>query len=209
MMNVRALVFDVDGVLVEPWGFATYLKREYPTIAPQTVELFRGVFNDCLVGKADLRDVLPPLLAKWGWPHSLDEFLRLWFEMEREVDARLLAAVGQARAAGIRCYVATNQERHRVEYMRRQMGFEAHFDGIFASAQLGIKKPEMPFFEVVTSAIGVPAAQVAFWDDSQANVDAAQALGWRAELYMGYSRFCEQFGQVTGLENPLVDSRSK
>lgn len=201
-MTVRALVFDVDGVLVEPWGFANYLKREYPDIHAQTVELFRGVFADCLVGKADLRAELPPLLAKWGWPHSLDEFLRIWFEAEREVDARLLAAVEVARSAGIRCYVATNQERHRVAYMREQMNFATLFDGIFASAHLGVKKPEAAFFAAVTQSLGVPAGQVAFWDDTQANVDAAQAHGWRAELYTGYPAFVEQFRQITGLELP-------
>lgn len=153
-MPVRVLVFDVDGVLVEPWGFANYLRREYPAIAAQTGEFFRGVFGDCLVGKADLRDVLPPYLAKWGWPHSLDEFLRLWFEMERAVDARLVAAAQQARAQGIRCVVATNQERYRVEYMRAEMGFDDYFDAIYSSAQLGVTKPDVAFFRAIMLDLG-------------------------------------------------------
>src|SRR5688500_4304339 len=104
-MAAQVLVFDVDGVLVEPWGFANLLKRDYPQIAPQTTEFFRGVFGDCLIGKADLRVELPPYLAKWGWPHLSDEFLQLWFEAEREVDGRLLAAISHARAHGICCYL--------------------------------------------------------------------------------------------------------
>src|SRR5690606_22412374 len=117
--------------------------------------------------------VLPPYLEKWGWPHSLDAFVQYWFDAEREVDARLLAAVAHARAEGIRCYLATNQERYRVEYMREQMGFDTHFDGIYSSARLGIKKPEAAFFEAITKELDVPVDQVMFWDDSQANVDAA------------------------------------
>src|SRR5215207_2357430 len=99
------LVFDVDGVLVEPWGFANTLKRDYPQIAPQTSEFFRGIFGDCLVSKADLRAELPAYLAKWEWPHTLDDFLQLWFDAEREVDARLLAAISHARAHDIHCYL--------------------------------------------------------------------------------------------------------
>jgi putative hydrolase of the HAD superfamily len=130
----------------------------------------------------------------------LDEFVQLWFEAEQEVDARLLAAIAQARAHDIRCYLATNQERYRVEYMREQMGFDTHFDGIYSPAQLGIKKPEAAFFEAITADLGVPAGRVMFWDDSQANVDAARAHGWQAELYRGYDSFYEEFRQVTGLQ---------
>jgi putative hydrolase of the HAD superfamily len=196
-MKVRALVFDVDGVLVEPWGFANYLKREYPQIAGQTQELFQGVFGACLVGQADLRAELPAYLAKWGWPHSPDDFLQTWFEAEREVDARLMAAIASARAKGIRCYLATNQERYRVEYIREQMNFGTLVDGIYSSAHLGIKKPEAAFFQAITSDLGIPTAQIMFWDDSQANVDAAGAHGWQAELYTEYALFHEQFCRVT------------
>jgi putative hydrolase of the HAD superfamily len=206
-MDVQVLIFDVDGVLVEPWGFANTLKRDYPDIAPQTAEFFRGVFGDCLVGKADLRAELPPYLAKWGWPHTLDEFLRLWFDAECEVDGRLLAAVERARLEGIRCYVATNQERYRVDYMREQMGFDTHFDGIYSSAQLGIKKPEISFFQTITNDLGVVGGQVMFWDDSQAHIDAAREHGWQAELYTDYARFSEQFRQVTGLEPSAMGHR--
>lgn len=199
-MSVQTLIFDVDGVLVEPWGFANYLKREYPAIAPQTAEFFRGIFADCLVGKADLREVLPPYLAKWGWPHSLDEYLRLWFEMERAVDARLLAAIAQARRAGFRCYVATNQERHRVAYMLTHMGFGEQFDGLYSSAHLGFTKPDARFFAAITTELDIPADQIVFWDDSAANVKAARKHGWQAEVYTDYAHFVPQFQAVTGID---------
>jgi putative hydrolase of the HAD superfamily len=202
-MTVQALIFDVDGVLVEPWGFAHYLKREYPQIAEQTQELFRGVFGACLIGQADLRAELPPYLAKWGWPHSLDDFLQIWFDSEREVDARLLAAITSARANGIRCYLATNQERYRVEYIREQMNFGTLVDGIYSSAHLGIKKPEAAFFQAITEDLGILADQIMFWDDSQANVDAARAHGWQAELYTEYALFYEQFRRLTGVDDNL------
>lgn len=203
-MKVKALVFDVDGVLVEPWGFANYLKREYATIAPQTAEFFHGVFGDCLVGKADLRAVLPPFLEKWEWPHSLDTFVQLWFEMEKEVDARLLHAVEVARTAGIRCYVATNQEKYRVAYMREQMRFDAYFDGLYSSAGVGVKKPESRFYETITADVGFAPSELLFWDDAPANVAAARTHGWQAEHYSDYAHFANQFRMATGLVIPAL-----
>lgn len=195
-MAVQAMIFDVDGVLVEPSGFANYLQREYPLILPQTTEFFRGVFVDCLLGKADLRAELPPFLAKWEWPHSLDDFVQAWFEAEREVDEQVMDAIGLARAQGIRCYVATNQERYRVEYMRGPMRFNTLFDEIYSSASLGFKKPTADFFQAVTADLAIPVDQIIFWDDSLANVDAARAHGWQAELYTDYATFYEQFRQA-------------
>jgi HAD superfamily hydrolase (TIGR01509 family) len=116
------------------------------------------------------------------------------------VDEWLLAAVAEARGQGIRAYVATNQERYRVEYMRKQMGFDTHFDGIFSSAQLGLKKPDMRFFAAVSGTLALPIEQIIFWDDSQANIDAARAHGWQAELYTDYDRFAEQFQQAISSE---------
>jgi putative hydrolase of the HAD superfamily len=88
--------------------------------------------------------------------------------------------------------------------MREQMGFDTYFDGLYSSATLGIKKPEMSFFQAITNELGVVGGQVMFWDDIQTNIDAAREHGWQAELYTDYARFSEQFWQVTRLEPPAM-----
>lgn len=185
----HAYIFDADGVLIPPWGFANYLKRAYPEIAAQTAEFFRGPFLRCVVGQADLKEVLPPYLEKWRWPHSLDEFLARWFESERTIDSELAAHIRRLRAAGAPCYLATNQERYRAAYMRNEMGLGALFDDLFVSAHLGVAKPDPTFFATVSRAIdhahGIPPTRIFFWDDAPANVEAAQAAGWQAKLYTG------------------------
>jgi putative hydrolase of the HAD superfamily len=181
--NIRAYVFDADGVLIPRFGFDNYLQRAYPEIAAQRSAFFREAFPPCIVGQADLREVLPPYLERWGWPHTLDDFLARWFECEGEIDNELAAVIQRLRAGGAPCYLATNQERHRAAYMREQMGLGALFDDIFASAHLGACKPEPAFYAAVTQAIGVAPEQILFWDDAPANVEGARAYGWQAQLY--------------------------
>ena len=47
-------VFDADGVVIRPWGFATALREEHNITPEQTRSFFVGPFQDCLTAQADL-----------------------------------------------------------------------------------------------------------------------------------------------------------
>jgi putative hydrolase of the HAD superfamily len=53
---------------------------------------------------------------------------------------------------------------------------------VFASHQIGQRKPHPAAFDFVLREIGVPAPEVLLFDDLPANVEAAQALGLQAVL---------------------------
>jgi putative hydrolase of the HAD superfamily len=64
MKNIKHILFDTDGVLVhaEPWSIR--YAREAGVTADMQV-FFRGIFQDCLLGKEDLKQVLGPYLEQW------------------------------------------------------------------------------------------------------------------------------------------------
>ena len=96
------------------------------------------------------------------------------------------------REAGFVCCLASNQEPHRAKYMSEVMGFSAYFDHLFFSGVLGMKKPDVRFYEAIEAALGLSGEQIAFWDDSPRHVDAAKERGWHAELYTNYEDFERQ-----------------
>ncbi len=191
-MSIQAVIFDADGVLVFPDRFAEHLTREHQITRDATQAFWQGKFHDCITGKADLKAVLPPYLEEWGWQGSAEEFMQLWFSVEDAVDVRVLERVKALRSAGFVCCLASNQEPHRAEYMREAMGFSAHFDHLFFSGVLGIKKPEAGFYEAIETALGLSGEQIAFWDDSPKHIDTAKQRGWQAELYTSYEEFQPQ-----------------
>ncbi|MEM7032113.1 MAG: HAD-IA family hydrolase [Chloroflexota bacterium] len=194
-MTTQALILDVDGVLAEPLAFAKYLDQHHPEIASQTGEFFRGIFAECIVGRADLREVLPAYLEKWGWPSSLDDYLALWFETEKWVDERILTIVQTLRQNGIHCYVATNQEKHRLRYMRSEMKFDLLFDGVFGSAEIGYRKPDANFYQTIMHQLSLTGDKILFWDDTLENVTGARECGWQAEHYTSFSDFSQWIDQ--------------
>ena len=55
-----------------------------------------------------------------------------------------------------------------------------HFRKVFASHEMGLRKPEAAAFAHIAKEIGVPAERILFFDDSLGHVEAARACGLQA-----------------------------
>ena len=181
--HIRAVLFDLDGVLVHPWRFRDELARDHGITPEVTAGFFKGPFMDCVEGRADLMEVLPPFVAGWGWPGTVSSFVDRWLAAEHAPDRDVLAVVRTLRDRGVPCYVASTQEGRRARYVEREMGFATLFDGLFFSCDLGVMKPRPAYYATVTGRLGIPPDAVLLFDDAPANVAAAREAGWTAELF--------------------------
>jgi len=186
-------VLDIDGVVslgqpgsAQPW-YAT-LQADWGFNHDEMArDFFRREFMEVLRGRLDLYAALLPYLETKGLADRVEEFVAYWFEKDAVMDREVLAQADAWRArTGGRCYAASNQEHHRISYLRDTVGLGRHFDELIYSAALGVCKPDRVFFTNAQSRMGVQAAQsILFVDDAAANVDAARACGWQAMLYRG------------------------
>ena len=193
MTSSPVLVLDIDGVVslgcpgsTTPW-YAT-LKEDWGVDHEEMArDFFHGEFLEVLRGRLDLYVALHAYLEGKGLADRLEEFVAYWFEKDAAIDRAVLAETDAWRTrTGGRCFAASNQEHHRIAYLRETVGLGTHFDEIIYSAALGVCKPDRVFFTNAQTRMGVLAAQsILFVDDSAANVDAARACGWRAMLYRG------------------------
>ncbi len=186
---IKTILFDADGVLFNGEMFGKVLAKEKNIPEESIRDFFTGPFQDAIIGKKDLRDILPPYLAHWKWHGSVDAFMQYWFESEQKIDEALIDYIQKLRARNIHCYVATNQEKNRIEYMLKNVGFADSFDGIFASSHIGHKKPTLQFYEMVVASLKLKKDQILFWDDSEKNVAAAKHFGIHAHVYTTFDDF--------------------
>lgn len=175
-----AVLWDIDGVLIAPWQFRDKLEGEYGISPEVTGSFFADRFRDCLVGEADLRYELRHRLGDWGWSDSVDRFMRLWFEAEKEPVAEVMDFVAELQRAGYPCYIASNQERYRARYLSETVGFSQVFDELFFSSRMGVRKPDSAFYVAIQEELGRSPSELVLVDDSLANVEAARVLGWTA-----------------------------
>ncbi|ANE43487.1 HAD family hydrolase [Deinococcus puniceus] len=87
-----------------------------------------------------------------------------------------------ALSAGVRVGLLSNNYPVVSDHLRRDPRF-ARFDALVFSNELGQKKPHADSFAALEKAMQHPAGAVAFVDDVQENIDAANAYGFHGILY--------------------------
>ena len=200
MNNIKICLFDADGVLTLPEEFFTQFYARSRGLDPSGFEaFFKNEFPAARVGQADLKELIAKNPALWQWEGTIDELLKLWFKTEDVRNEPLIMAIQNIRSLGIPCFVATNQEQYRAQYMQETM-FKDEFDGYFVSALLGLEKPNVTFYEAVLSHLQTTMPElkpenVLFVDDSEKNVSSAESVGMQVVQYRDVS-------QVSGLFLP-------
>ncbi len=190
---IKALVFDVDGVLVHAEMFSKQLEKDYGIPMSSLQPFFADTFQRCLVGEVDLKESLKPHLGEWGWQGTVDEFINYWFSVEHQVDEPLLSYIAKVKSQGVACYVATNQEKYRAAYLLERLNANSVFDGFFASAHLGHKKPASEFFATMYNNLShFDRSEILFWDDKDVNVTTAKEFGINAEIYTTFDNFLQK-----------------
>jgi len=201
MAPIRAVLFDVDGVCVQPqmqFGVAPEKRLSIPLSQIETF-FTSDRFVAALRGKDDVREILPAYIAGWGWPDSLDQFLTMWHEAENLPHSETLALVSELKRRGFSCCLATNQEKQRASYIKDVMGFAAIFDQLFFSCELGCLKDSLEYFRKAGTALGLSPKEILFFDDSAGNIETARAAGWVAERYVDHRQCVRDLERITGI----------
>jgi putative hydrolase of the HAD superfamily len=186
---IKALLIDADGVIINAEYFSIQYSRDFGIDSNAMMPFFNSLFQQALIGKADLKEIVQPYLIEWKWRKSIDEFLDYWFKAENKINKPLIEVVKNIQRKGIKCYIATNQEKYRTQYMMEHMGFDKLFDGIFSSAHIGHIKPQKEFYQSIIKKLSLPAEQILFWDDTPSHINGAKKSGIQAELYTSFDDF--------------------
>lgn len=174
-MQVRAVLFDADGVVQRnPPDWEAKLRRYGDGFVD---DLFASE-APAMLGQREFLDVLDEVLRRWEVPVAAEELAGHWGDVS--VSEETLALVRELRAAGVACYLASNQHAYRAAYMRRSLGYDEAFDAQFYSCDLGEMKSSPKFFSLLLDRLGLPAGQVLLVDDVGSYGDVARSVGLRA-----------------------------
>jgi putative hydrolase of the HAD superfamily len=182
---VRHVLLDADGVVQQSAALGGEVDTLTGHLGEGTTDWLTRTFppeGPVLRGDADVVPLLAEvLLANGSDADAQRVYDELWLAIE--VSAESLAVARALRASGVGVHLATNQDRSRAAYMKRELGYDDVFDSCFYSCDVGYAKPSAEFFRHAVEALGAHPDEVLFVDDSQPNVDGARAAGLRAERW--------------------------
>ncbi|HEY0032445.1 MAG TPA: HAD-IA family hydrolase [Devosia sp.] len=190
----RAVIFDVDGVLVHGYHARPDLTRRWNEnlladlgVNPErfTQEFIFDIFiKQVVVGKMSLVEALDRRLPSLGFKGSPMTFIDYWLTHDSELNHPLLDCIRILKKQDdLRLYIATNQDHTRALWLWQSMGLGSLFEDIFYSARIGTRKPERGFFDFVDKRIGRQSEPPLFFDDTPKVVEGARAAGWEAVLF--------------------------
>ena len=189
MAELTALIFDFDGTIAET-------ERDGHRVA------YNAAFEDAGVSWRWDVATYGELLAIAGGKERLDAFLvrerpdiaepertslvarlheakRHHFDRLAETLAfrpGVIRLVAQARAAGVRCAIATTAAPSGVEaLLKRDPVFAASFEVIAAGDMVAHKKPAPDIFLLALERLGIDAGRAVAFEDSNVGLRAAQA----------------------------------
>ena len=102
----------------------------------------------------------------------------------------MIESIKKLRVNGIKCYLATNNEKNRVEYFKNTLEFKNIFDGIFPSCEVGYQKSQKEFWQIVYKKLGSPNKKsILCWDNDEQKIKAMKQFGFSAELYTSFDKY--------------------
>lgn len=176
--GIEVVLLDADGVIQDidefPQRMAALLQGR------ATLEELLTVETTAITGHTDLTADLTAFLTERGITSTAEDFFGVW-RGTRPLPG-VLDLVDRVRAAGLKVYLATNQQPVRGLFIQESLGYARHFDGAFYSFEMRVAKPDPAFYRHICSELAIEPSHAFFVDDLAPNVEGARQAGLRAGL---------------------------
>ena len=181
---VKAVFFDFDGVLTrDKTGSLTtlrYLSQRTGIAYEHLRNAFKPYIDDLNLGRTTHDEMWPVLCAALNF--QMDKsLLRHAFE-STPINSEMLELARMLR----RHYfvgIITDNNKHRIDHLKKHLGLAALFDPIVVSAEVGSSKKTLPIFERALGHLGVAPSESVFIDNTEENLIAANTLGMKTVYF--------------------------
>jgi putative hydrolase of the HAD superfamily len=202
--SIRNVIFDFGGVLLR-WQPLDIIERLYAGEAVRGV-VWKEVFQHPDWIEMD-RGTLEEEAAARNFADRTGRSLGEMRELLRHVKESLtpipetVAIVRELAGRGVPLYGLSNMSAATFAYLRDRYDHWEAFRGIVISGEIRMIKPDPRIFEYTLRTHALDAPRTVFIDDSRANIEAAQRLGFRTILF-------EHPGQCAGELDAVLAGRA-
>lgn len=184
---MSSLLFDLYGVLLRTQSEEAKRRIEWAVVGDESIWStywdLRPAYDAGLVSDTNYWQ---QLRLRIGLP-DFDIFEAVaadeasWLEADEEMVDYVLSLIG----SGWRVGILSNIPEGLAKKVRRKFPWLAEFAAVTFSADIGVAKPDEKAYHVAIDAMGAKLGETIFIDDQAINVEAAEQLGMRGQLFTG------------------------
>jgi len=180
--SITAIIFDFGNVLVK-WEPREVYKRFFPN--PEAVDSFLeeirfSEWNARQDAGRPFKEGVAELARQF--PHYSDliqAYDTYWEDSITETMIGTVEIAHKLKSAGWDLYLLSNFSAETFPLMRRRYSFLSLFDDIIISGEHKLVKPDPAIFKLALRRINRQAQECLFIDDSPANIQTANNLGFK------------------------------
>ena len=200
MNNIKVIVFDLGGVLVELVGVPTML--EWTQNRFNTDELWEAWLKSSAVrtfesGGSSASQFAIDLISEMELSVTPEEFIPAFTNWPRGLYPGVSELLEKLRNNFTLVSLSNTNELHWPRLMN-EMGLSDKFTQHFPSHLTGKLKPDLDAFKYVLETMKQDADKILFLDDNEVNVQGALKLGMKSETVKGIKEV-EKYLTDTGL----------
>lgn len=124
-------------------------------------------------------------------------FLEYWFNYGN-INSELVSIVNKLKEGGVKTILGTNNEKYRMEYIKKKFNLENLFDFIIVSCDIGYVKPEKEFCDKIIELTELNPEEILIYNDKEECLIKLKEMGFCVHIYQGVEKFRKE------IENEII-----
>lgn len=187
-MNKRAVIFDMDGLLIDSERF--WIEQDIEFLEKRNIPLTSELLEEVkvLLSGNSVREGSKKLIERFGLDESLEDLVEERENSTKNIYTHLAAPLpgvqelfDALRSAGVPMAIGSGSSANRIEEVVERFGWRKYMGALVSSDHVGYRgKPAPDIFLLAAENIGVDPAICTVFEDSLNGVRAAKRAGMKA-----------------------------